>query len=88
MAQEPNGNGEKSTLKRLLSIAVGIIAVFFSVIAALIGLMWAGLASGQEKNAVSICENGDKINENRERIIRLELLDDLRSSGQLKLEEE
>ncbi|MBD3399181.1 MAG: hypothetical protein GF399_02485 [Candidatus Coatesbacteria bacterium] len=65
---------------------MGVIAVFFSVIAALIGLMWAGLAAGQEKNAASIRENGDKINKNRERIIRLELLDDLRSSGQLKEE--
>lgn len=86
MAQEPSGNGEKSTLKRLLSLAVGIIAVFFSVIAALIGMMWAGLADGQDLNAASIEANNGKISENRERIIRLELLDDLRSSGQLKEE--
>jgi hypothetical protein len=83
---EQDGNGEKRTLKRLLAISLSIIGALFAVICALIAMMWNSLATGQAKNADAICANSRDITVNRERIIQLEVINDLRSQGKLKEE--
>ncbi len=60
-------NDEKRNLKRLFRVAVGIVAVLFATICGLIAMMWNSL-SAQLENI------DERTLENRERIIRLEVV--------------
>jgi len=71
-----NGNGEKRTLRSLIKIYLGIITVFFAVTGSLVALVYGSMQELLEKTA-------ERAADNTERIIRLELMNDLRSAGLL-----
>ncbi len=69
-----NGNGEKRTLRQLIKIYLGVMAVFFAITGSLVALVYGSMRELLVKTA-------ERAAENTERIIRLELMNDLRSAG-------